>query len=111
MSSFIDYIEDIFSALGNVSSRKMFGGYGIFHEGVMFGLVADDVLYLKADEQSAHLFEQKGLIQFGYTKGAKEVKMSYFQAPEEVFEDADVAGIWARRAYDCGVRAKEGRRK
>jgi len=48
VSEFVVYLKEVFEQLGPIRARKMFGGYGIYHDGVMFGLVADDTLYLKA---------------------------------------------------------------
>ncbi len=58
MSEFVDYLKEVFEQFGQIRARKMFGGYGIYHDGVMFGLVADDTLYLKADENTAPYFKQ-----------------------------------------------------
>lgn len=107
MSEFADYLKELFADLGPISVRKMFGGYGVYHDGLMFGLVDDDTLYLKADELSAAYFESKGLPRFEYQKGAKIVKMSYYLAPEEILENPEEALIWARRAYDAALRAKQ----
>ena len=73
----------------------------------MFGLVADDELYLKADSESVSFFEDKGLLPFEYNKKGKLMKMSYYQAPEEIFEDPEEAKAWAQRAYETAVRAKK----
>ena len=107
MSEFVDYLHEVFESFGPISSRRMFGGYGIYHEGLMFGLVADDALYLKADKQARKHFEELDLHPFEYNKNGKVMKMSYYAAPEEVFDDPDVAHVWARRAYDAAVRNKK----
>jgi len=106
MSEFVEYLKEVFEQFGHIHSRKMFGGYGIYHDGVMFGLVADDTLYLKADETTAEYFETKGLDQFEYDKGDKTVRMSYYLAPEEIFDSPEDAAHWARRAYEAAFRAK-----
>ena len=106
MSGFVDYLKEVFSSLGTISSRKMFGGYGIYHDGSMFGLVADDTLYLKVDKETIPEFEAKGLTPFEYAKGNKLVKMSYYLAPEEALENPDDAEYWARLAYAAALRAK-----
>lgn len=111
MSEFVDYLSEVFEQFGAVRSRRMFGGYGIYHDDLMFGLVADDVLYLKADNQSKELFENEGLGPFMYSKNGKEMAMSYYQAPEEIFDDPDVARIWARHAFDAALRSKKPARK
>lgn len=111
MSEFVDYLPEVFAQFGQIQARKMFGGYGIYHSGAMFGLVADDTLYLKADESTAQYFKSKGLDQFEYDKGGKIVKMSYYLAPEEILDNPDEATIWAKRAYEAALRAKRASRK
>ena len=107
MSEFVEYLVEVFQHFGTVRARRMFGGYGVYHDDLMFGLVADDVLYLKADNQSAKLFEDKGLEQFEYVKNGKSMKMSYYMAPEEIFDDPDVAKEWADRAYEAALRSRK----
>lgn len=108
MSEFVEYLKEVFEQFGQIHSRKMFGGYGIYHDGVMFGLVADDTLYLKADETTAEYFEEKGLCRFEYDKGDKTVRMSYYLAPDDIFDNPEDAAHWARRAYEVAFRAKSG---
>ena len=107
MSEFVDYLAEVFRQFGAVRTRRMFGGYGVYHEDLMFGLVASDTLYLKADDQSAKLFEDKGLGQFEYAKNGKTTKMSYYLAPEEIFDDPDAAEMWAQRAYEAALRSRK----
>ena len=111
VSEFVDYLAEVFEPFGEVRARRMFGGYGIYHNDLMFGLVADDVLYLKADKQSAGLFEDRGLTAFEYVKNGKAMKMSYFMAPEEIFDDPDAARTWAQHAWEAALRAKRPRGK
>lgn len=112
MSEFVAYLEEVFEGFGKIRARRMFGGYGIYHDDVMFGLVANDTLYLKADETTAHLFEKRGLGPFEYGKGGRIVKMSCYLAPEEIFDSQDEATLWAKRAYEAALRAKaRGKRK
>ena len=109
MSEFVDYLTEVFEQFGAVRSRRMFGGYGIYHDDLMFGLVADDVLYLKADDQSSNLFQERELSQFEYMKNGKPMKMSYYMAPEEIFDDPEVAEMWAQRAYEAALRSRKPR--
>jgi len=83
----------------------MFGGHGIFLQGLMFGLVADSVLYLKVDEETKNEFEAKGLEAFSYNKKGKEFKMSYYQAPEEALESAEEMNFWVNKAYGVALKA------
>ena len=110
MTEFVEFLSEVFERFGAVRARKMFGGYGLYHNGVMFGLVADETLYLKADATLAHYFEAKGLGQFEYSRGAKLVKMSYYLAPEEIFDDREEAAKWAHRSFDVAFRAKKSQK-
>tara|TARA_R110001583_G_scaffold131562_1_gene283329 strand:+ start:188 stop:544 length:357 start_codon:yes stop_codon:yes gene_type:complete len=91
--------------LGPVNARRMFGGSGFFLEGLMFGLVFDNTLYLKADAQNRSDFEALGLQPFTYPRGDREVALSYFQAPEEALDDKDILIDWGNRAYAAALRA------
>jgi len=104
LSEFTEYLIELFELFGQVSARKMFGGYGIYHRGLMFGLVADDSLYLKADEATAPQFVSRGLGQFEYNKAGKMIKMSYYLAPAEALEDPEQAAIWARLSFEVACR-------
>lgn len=106
MSEFVKYLEEVFVHFGAIQSRKMFGGYGIYYQGTMFGLVADDTLYLKVDADLIKDFEAKGLGPFNYDKGDKVVKMSYYMAPDEILDDPDEAALWATRSYEAALQSK-----
>lgn len=106
MSQFTQFLVEVFEDFGEITTRKMFGGYGIYHQGIMFGLVADDVLYLKTDKLSEGLFIDKGLKPFEYDKGEKVVKMSYNQAPDVIYDDRQAAANWAKLAFASAQKAK-----
>ncbi len=107
MNEFIDNLEEVFGLFGPIQTRRMFGGYGVYHDHLMFGLVADDVLYLKADEKSSGEFNALGLPQFEYQKSGKILKMSYYTAPEEILDDPGLAREWAVRAFEAALRARK----
>ena len=101
---FKDYLVDLMQSIGPVKARAMFGGYGIFLDGLMFALIADSVLYLKVDGETEDEFKAKGLAPFTYSKKGKSFKMSYYLAPEEVLDDMEEMETWARKAYDSALR-------
>ncbi len=107
MSDFADFLKDAFRDFGPVQVRRMFGGKGVFYDGVMIGLVADDMLYLKADATSVAEFKALDLAQFQYPKGDKLVGMSYDQAPEGAMEDPSEMCRWAELAYSAALRSKK----
>ena len=110
-SEFIEFLNETFEEFGLIDVRKMFGGYGVYHDGVMFGLVEKDTLYLKADETTQKHFESRGLSQFQYDRAGKVVKMSYYKAPEEIYDDREKAALWARRAYQVAVKQDNKKRR
>lgn len=106
VDEFVEHLAEVFRLFGPLRSRRMFGGYGIFFDDVMIGLVADDTLYLKTDALSAPEFSAAGCVPFEYTKNGATMTMSYASAPIEVFDDPDVAKVWASRAYEAALRSR-----
>ncbi len=104
MSELTDFLVEVFEQFGTVTVRKMFGGYGVYHSNVMFGLVSGDTLYLKADPGNVRFFEEKGLRPFEYKRLGKTVKLSFYRAPEEMMDDREEAAVWARRSYEAALR-------
>lgn len=107
MSEFVKYLSEVFAEFGQTTTRHMFGGYGLYFDGIMFGLVADDQLYLKVDETNRADFEALGQTAFEYNKNGKIMNMSYYHAPEEIFDDPDVASIWAQKSWDIALKAQK----
>ncbi|MDG2087826.1 MAG: TfoX/Sxy family protein [Arenicellaceae bacterium] len=87
-----------FAELGQTNTRHMFGGHGLYYDGIMFGLVADDQFYLKVDDTNRADFEALGLTTFEYNKNGKVMTMSYCHAPEEIYDYPEVAAVWARKS-------------
>lgn len=108
---FVDYLPEVFERFGPIRARKMFGGYGIYHDGLMFALVDDDTLYLKADADNVRYFEELGLRQFEYDSNGKVVKLSYYRAPDELLDDRELAAAWAQRSYDAARRSPAAKKK
>ena len=99
-------IEEVFDGLGAVSIRRMFGGKGIYHRGLIVAVYLHDELMLKADAVSAPEFEAAGARQWSYEgKKGKPVLMPYWTVPEEALDDPDVMVKWTRLAYGAALRA------
>ncbi len=106
-----DFIRDLFAPFGSVTVRRMFSGAGIFRDGLMFGLVVRDVIYLKADDSNRTDFEREGCGPFTYTRGKKsgrpsEHALPYWRVPERLYDDADELAVWAQRAFAAAERKK-----
>ncbi len=112
-SDFCTHALDLLAPLGPVTARKMFGGYGIFLDGVMFALIASDTLYIKADSATLDAFAAAGSQPFTYRGKNKPVEMSYWQAPIDAMEDPETLLPWARRGIEAARRgaAAKGLRK
>jgi len=110
-SQFVTYLLEQLAALGDVGAKSMFGGWGIYHEGRMFALVADDTLYFKVDDSSRADFERENLRPFRYEKTAQEVVvMSYYQPPAGAIDDRELLCAWARKGIEAAGRAAEKKR-
>jgi DNA transformation protein len=104
---FVDYVMDQLSNWAEVSVRRMFGGAGLYREGRMFGLVADDVAYLKVDDSNRDDFLRAGSAPFEpYPEKIKSTVMSYFEIPADVLEDPDELARWAERSWIVAQKKK-----
>jgi DNA transformation protein and related proteins len=108
--SFRDMIEDALAPLGPVRVKRMFGGAGVYCGAVMFGLVSDDVLHLKADATTEADFKAEGMGPFVYHGKGKPIALPYWRAPERLLDDTDELLAWARKALTIAERARRVRR-
>ncbi|MEZ5853670.1 MAG: TfoX/Sxy family protein [Hyphomicrobiaceae bacterium] len=84
----------------------MFGGSGLFLDGVMFALIADGVLFFKSDEETRDAFAAEGCGPFTYArKGGQATLTSYWKAPEHLLDEPDDMLAWARDAHGVARRA------
>jgi DNA transformation protein len=105
-SEFVEYIVEMMRAFGPIEAKAMFGGWGLYHGGVFFALVAFDTLYLKADDENRARYESEGLEPFVFeAKDGRRSVMSYRRAPDEALESAEVMAQWARLGYEAALRA------
>jgi len=102
---FLDYIVDQLSGWAEVSVRRMFGGAGLYCKGKMFGLVADDVAYLKVDDSNREDFVQAGSSAF-QPYSDKKMTMGYYEIPVDVLEDREELGVWAGRSLRIARKKK-----
>lgn len=98
-------LEEMFDAVAPITIRRMFGGKGIYRHGIIFALDLNDEVMLKADAETAPLFEAAGARQWCYEgKTGKPVLMPYWSIPDEALDDPDLMARWARLAYEAGER-------
>jgi DNA transformation protein len=113
----LEFAADLFSGLGAIAVHRMFGGAGVYAHDVMFALIDDDVIYLKADEALKRDLAAEGSCAWIYTatKGPRAgipEQSSYWSLPEGALDDPDAACAWGRRAIAAAValRAPKARK-
>ena len=107
-----DDLRDLFATFGPIAIRKMFGGKGIYVDGLIFGIVAFDRIWIKADETTQERFRAAGSAPFIYQGKAKPVTMPYWHLPDEALDDPERVADWARLGHEAalrGARAKSSR--
>ena len=100
---FLEFVLDQLSDLGDVSARKMFGGAGIYCAGKMFGLIANDVAYLKTDDCNRSDYEERDSSPFKPWEH-KKMTMPYYEVPPEVLEDSEELVEWAGRSLSIVLK-------
>lgn len=108
---FAQHVLDVFGSFGGIELRRMFSGYGLFRDGLMFGLVYDQAVYLKADTDNIAEFRKEGLFQFLYQRKGKLARLSYYRPPDSVMDDPCEAARWARLAFEAALRGAASKAK
>jgi DNA transformation protein len=99
-------VKELFAGFGPVDVRRMFGGVGVFADGVMLALISNEIIHLKVDEHTVAAFEREGLGVFEYsTKEGMRSLTSYRRMPERLYDDPDELAEWARLALAAARRS------
>jgi DNA transformation protein and related proteins len=102
---FADFLRDQFGSLGRVTLRRMFGKTGVFCDGLMLGMVTDDTLYFRVDDQSRAQFkEAQSFPPLNYEKQGSAIDLSFWRAPDRLFDEPDELVEWARLALAAAHR-------
>ena len=106
-----DDIIDLFAVFGRVSVRRMFGGFGIYADGMMFALASAGVIYLKTDDQTSAAFEREGMGPFTYSaRGRGQTSLSYWRLPDRLYDDPEELAGWARIALAVARRNRAAKK-
>jgi DNA transformation protein len=109
---FTAYVLELLFPLGPVSARRMFGGIGLFHGGMMFGLIVRDELFLKVGDTNRPAYEAAGEAPFTYeTKHGTHTLGSYWRCPPDLLDEAEIFQAWARQAVEAALVAASGKPK
>ena len=107
-----DAIADLFAGLGRVTIKRMFGGKGIYHDGLIVALEVGGDIMLKADARSAPEFAAAGSTQWVYEGQMRKgpVAMPYWSIPDSALDDPDEMAVWARKAFEASLRSAKPRK-
>ena len=111
-SEFANFLRDRLAPLGYVTTRRMFGKTGVFCEGVMFGVVTENILYFRVDSQNRATFkEAESFPSLNYVKNARTIDLSFWRAPDRLFDEHEELVAWARAALAAAHRVATKRGK
>ena len=103
---YLRWVLEQLSGAEGVSSRRMFGGFGLYRHGVFFGIISGDTLFFKVSDAGRADYETRGMARFRPYRDRPQVSMSYYEVPADVLEDADACVRWAMRAVAAGAAKK-----
>jgi DNA transformation protein len=110
--SFAEFLREQLAPVGRVTMRRMFGKTGVFCSGVMLGMVADNTLYFRVDEQNEKLFaEARSSPPLNYRKKGETIDLAFWRVPERLFDEPDELVEWGRAALAAARRVAVKRRK
>ena len=103
--SFADFLREQLAPLGHVAMRRMFGKTGVFCDGLMFAMVTDYTLYFRVDDHNREAFkEAETFSPLSYEKKGETIDLSFWRAPERLFDQPDELVTWAREAMGAAHR-------
>ena len=106
-NEYVAHLLELLKPFGEVTAKSMFGGFGLYRDGLFFGLVAEQQVYFKVDDVNRPDFAALGLEPFRY--GPKPIVMSYHMPPLEALDDSAELVKWARLGFEAAQRAKTSR--
>lgn len=88
----ITQAKSCFAALGTITTRSQFGGYGLLAEGVMFAVIAEGELYLRATASMEPAFRARGMVNMVYSKRGVPITLRYYWVDESLWRERN--GWW-----------------
>ena len=105
-NEYLEFVKDQLESLESLRIKKMFGAVGIYSEGVMFSLIADDVLYFRVDDVNRGEYEKAGMKPFKPWEDKPNI-MPYYEIPIDILESRETISSWAERAIEAAIRCKK----
>ena len=109
---FAEFLREQLAPLGRVTMRRMFGKTGVFCDGLMFGMVTDNMLCLRVDDHNRAAFkEAESFPPLNYGKKGRTIDLSFWRAPERLLDEPDELVTWARAALAAARRVAAKRER
>jgi len=105
-SEYLAYVIDQLRLVGSVSARRMFGGAGLYFDGLFFGLIDDDVVYFKVGDSNRDDYERAGMRRFRPFPDQPQYEMGYYEVPADALDDPEELAAWARKSLDVALAAR-----
>jgi DNA transformation protein len=105
-NEFVNHVGELLAPAGHVITKRMFGGHGVYVDGLFVAIVAWDELYLKVDDITRAAFDAESCKPFVYSKDGKQTTMGYRRAPDDAMDAPHLMLPWARRAIEAALRAR-----
>jgi DNA transformation protein len=109
-TQYLEYVLEQFASFTPVTSRRMFGGVGLYAEGLFFALIGDDTLYFKVDDSNRADYLARRSQPFRPFADDPTYSMNYFQLPEDVLEDTSELREWTRKSLAVAASASAAKR-
>jgi DNA transformation protein len=109
--AFLAKVMEKLTPHGRITSRAMFGGYGIYDKGVMFACIVENELYFSVDDENRPDFEKYKAQPFVYEGGKKPIVMPYLTLPKEIFNNPKLLKSYIERAYEVSLRRQLKKKK
>ena len=109
---YLQYVLEQLAGLGRLTTRRMFGGVGLYHEERFFGFIAGDTLYFKVNDSNRPDYEARGMSRFRPFADKPHLSMTYYEVPADTLEDAEECSLWARKSVAAAaIRTKPPARR
>ncbi len=109
-AAFAEYLREQLAPLGPIALRRMFGKTGVFCEGLMFGMVTENTLYFRVDDQNRATFkEAESFPPLNYQKHGRTIDLAFWRVPERLMDEPDELIVWARAALAAAHRVAASR--
>jgi len=109
---FAEFLREQLSPLGRLTMRRMFGKTGVFCDGLMFGMITEDTLYVRVDDHNKAVFkEAEAAPPLNYEKQGRTIDLSFWRVPERLLDESDELILWARAALGAAGRVAAERER